>query len=244
MHAIAEIIRLAPTIFGLVSVVNNLLLVAGCILISKALFRLKMRNPPVTLILSAVLCAGVGVFRPFAAASGNADLMTVFSTLLLLLPFGCMAIVFCKKGLWKSMLTVAGYTFAESVKFLLLFLFFGYDNNARDEAVEMTVELFVDVVFFLCALAFYLLYAARKENKLEITRSGAGLFLLTVATVSVFMISLGLLSRDYTQSNQAAFVFMLLNIPLLTVTVTFGMGMILRTRTTSEVYKAQLDMQV
>ena len=121
MHAIAEIIRLAPTIFGLVSVINNLLLVGGCILLSKALFRLKMRNPPVTLIICAVLCAGVGVFRPFAASSGNDNMMTLFSTLLLLLPFGCMAIVFCKKGLWKSMLTVAGYTFAESVKFLLLF---------------------------------------------------------------------------------------------------------------------------
>ena len=244
MHAIADIIRLAPVIFGLVSVINNLLLVGGCILISRALFRLKLRNPPITLILSAVLAVGVGVFRPYAAAAPNEDMMTVFSTLLLLLPFACMAIVFYKKGLWKSMLVVVGYTFAESVKFLLLFLFFNYDNSARDEAVEMTVELFVDVFFFLCALAFYLLYAAKKENKLEVTRQGAALFLLVTATVLVFMVSLGLLSRDYTKSNQSAFVFMMLNIPLLTVTVTFGMSMILKARTTSEVYKAQLDMQV
>ncbi len=244
MHGIADIIRLAPTVFGLVSVINNLLLVAGCILISQAMFRLKMRNPPVTLIFSAVLAAGVGAFRPFAAASSDENMMTVFSTLLLLLPFACMALVFYKKGLWKSMLVAAGYTFAESVKFLLLFLFFNYDNNARDEAVEMTVELFVDVFFFLCALAFYLLYAAKKENRLEVTRQGAALFLLVTATVLVFMVSLGLLSHDYTQSNQSAFVFMMLNIPLLTVTVTFGMSMILKARTTSEVYKAQLDMQV
>ncbi len=244
MYAIAEIIRLAPIIFGLVSVVNNLLLASGCILIAKALFRLEMRNPPVVLLLSAVLCVGVGVFRPYAALRGSENMMTVFSTLLLLLPFACMAVVFQKKGLWKSMLVVVGYTFFESVKFLLLYLFFNYDNDLRDEAVEMTVELFVDVFFFLCALAFYLLYAAKKEHRLEITRQGAGLFLLVTATVLVFMVSLGLLSRDYTESNQSAFVFMMLNIPLLTVTVTFGMSMVLKARTSTEVYKAQLDMQV
>ena len=244
MHAIAEIIRLSPVIFGLVSVINNLLLVGGCICVSSALFRLQMRKPAVTLIICGVLASAVGAFRPYAATHDPDHMMQLFSTLLLLLPFVCMAIVYRPKGLWKSMLVVAGYTFAESAKFLLLYLFFSFDNAARDEAVDMTVELFVDVFFFLFALAFLLLHAAKKENKLEVSRSGAGLFLLVVATVSVFMISLGLLSRDYTQSNQSAFVFMLLNIPLLTVTVTFGMGMILRTRTTSEVYKAQLDMQV
>jgi hypothetical protein len=41
-----------------------------------------------------------------------------------------------------------------------------------------------------------------------------------------------------------AFAFMMLNIPLLTVTVTFGMSMVLKARTSTEVYKAQLDMQV
>ena len=244
MHAIAEIIRLSPVIFGLVSVVNNLLLVAGCILVTSALFRLKMRNPPVTLILCAVIAAAVGAFRPYAATHDPDRLMDIFSTLLLLLPFGCMAIVFKTKGLWKSMLVVFGYTFVESVKFLLLYLFFSYDHTAHDEPVEMTVELFVDVFFFLAALAYRLLYAARREHSLTVTRQGSGLFLLVVATVSVFMISLGLLSRDYTQSNQAAFVFMLLNIPLLTVTATFGMGMILKARTSTEVYRAQLDMQV
>ena len=244
MHAIAEIIGLSSVIFGLVSVINNILLVAGCILVTSGLFRLKMRVPSVTLVLCAALAAAVGAFRPYAAAQGSYLLMDVFSTLLLLLPFGCMAIVFKPKGLWKSMLVVVGYTFVESVKFLLLYLFFNYDNNARNEPVEMTVELFVDVFFFLFALAFFLLYAAKKGDRMEITRQGAGLFLLVTATVSVFMISLGLLSRDYTQSNQAAFVFMLLNIPLLTVTATFGMGMNLKTRAASEVYRAQLDMQV
>lgn len=170
MHAIAEIIRLSPVIFGLVSVINNLLLVGGCILVTSALFRLKPRNPAVTPVLCGVIAAAVGAFRPYAATHEPYWLMNLFSTLLLLLPFDCMAIVFPPKGLWKSM--------------------------------------------------------------------------LVVATVSVFMISLGLLSRDYTQSNQAAFVFMLLNIPLLTVTATFGMGMILKARASSEVYRAQLDMQV
>jgi len=227
-----------------VSVINNILLVAGCILITSGLFRLKMRNPQVTLILCAALAAAVGAFRPYAAAHEPYLLMQIFSTLLLLLPFGCMAIVFRSKGLWKSMLVVVGYTFVESAKFLLLYLFFHYDNNERNEPVEMTVELFVDVFFFLFALAFYLLYAAKREERMEITRQGAGLFLLVTATVSVFMISLGLLSRDYTQSNQAAFVFMLLNIPLLTVTATFGMGVNLKSRAAAEVYRAQLDMQV
>ena len=244
MHAIAEIIRLSPVIFGLVSVINNILLIAGCILVTSGLFCLKMRTPSVTLVLCVILAAAVGAFRPYAAAHEPYWLLKIFSTLLLLLPFACMAIVFRPKGLWKSMLVVVGYTFVESFKFLLLYLFFNYDNDARDEPVEMTVELFVDVFFFLFALGFFLLYAAKKEDRIEITRQGAGLFLLVTATVSVFMISLGLLSRDYTQSNQAAFVFMLLNIPLLTVTATFGMGMNLKTRAASEVYRAQLDMQV
>lgn len=245
MQAIAEIIRLSPVIFGLVSVVNNLLLVGGCILVSASLFRLRLRNPPVTLMICVALCVGVGLFRPYAALNEQKWVMNyLFATLLLLLPFGCMAIAFPRRGLWKSILVVFGYTFVKTVKYLLLYLFFPFDHHTHDEPVEMTVELFVDVVFFLAALAFRLLYTARKENALAITRGGAGLFLLVVATVSVFMISLGLLSRDYTQSNQAAFVFMLLNIPLLTVTVTFGMGMILKARTTSEVYRAQLDMQM
>ena len=112
-----------------------------------------------------------------------------------------MVIVYKPKGLWKSMLAVVGYTFVESAKFLLLYLFFSYDNNARDEPVEMTVELFVDVCFFLFALAFYLLYAAKKGNRMEITRQSAGLFLLVTATAAVFMISLGLLAHEYTQTN-------------------------------------------
>jgi hypothetical protein len=244
MHAIAEIIRLSPVVFGLVSVVNNLLLVGGCVLVSLALFRVTLRRPPFPYLFSALLCFGVGVARPLCAQSENDWMMNVFSTLLLLLPFACMAIHFRRKGLWKAMLVVFGYTFVESVKYILLYLFFRFDNAAHDEPVEMTVELFVDAGFFLAALAFWLLYASKREITLTVSRGGSALFLLVVATVAVFMVSLGLLSGSYTGGNHAEFIFMLLNIPLVSASIAFGVALALRARSKSDIYRAQLDMQV
>ena len=244
MHAIVEIIRLSPVVFGLVSVVNNLLLVGGCALVSLALFRVTLRRPPFPYIFSALLCFLVGVARPLCVQSNRDWMMNIFSTLLLLLPFACMAILFRRKGLWKAMLVVFGYTFVESVKYILLYLFFHFDNAAHDEPVEMTVELFVDAGFFLAALAFWLLYASKREISLTVSRGGSALFLLVVATVAVFMVSLGLLSGSYNGENHAEFIFMLLNIPLVSASIAFGVALALRARSKSDIYRAQLDMQV
>ncbi len=244
MIAIAEIIRLSPVVFGLVSFVNNLLLVGGCVLMTLALFRVTLRRPPLPYIISVLLCFGVGIARPLCAQSDIDWMMNVFSTLLLALPFVCMAVHFRFKGLWKAMLVVFGYTFIESVKYILLYLFFHFDNAVHDEPVEMTVELFVDAGFFLAALAFWLLYASKHEITLTVSRGASALFLLVVATVAVFMVSLGLLSGSYTGGNHAEFIFMLLNIPLVSSSIAFGVALALRARSKSDIYRAQLDMQV
>ena len=155
-----------------------------------------------------------------------------------------MFLIFRRKGVWKPLLVAVGYTFVEAIKYILLILFFHYDNDNINDPLETLLEFLIHAVFFLFALLFMARWAKKHELDLHPTRGSVILFCLVAATVAVFIASLALLSSHYTESEQAEFAFLLLNIPLLTATVTVAVAGLVRARARSETYRAQLAAQV
>ena len=65
-----------------------------------------------------------------------------------------------------------------------------------------------------------------------------------MASTAVFVTSLLLLGSAYSKTKQAEFGFVLLNIPVLTATVTYALVRVFRMRAQADNYKQQLQMQI
>ena len=244
MTVITDLIRNAPAVYALISILDNLVQVAGCAFLAYALFHLPLRKLPVPPILCAVLCVLCGGAAPTMYEIPSDGVQFLWSLVTFALPFVCMALLYRRKGLWKAFLTTAGYTFAEALRFLILLIFFGFDNNNRDDALETFVGFLVDVGVFLLAYVLLTRYAKRHTIFVNITKSSAILFLLIVASTAVFVTSLLLLGSAYSETKQAEFGFVLLNIPVLTATVTYALVRVFRMRAQADNYKQQLQMQI
>ena len=240
MDALIGLLRQSPVAFAALSCLDVLLGVAGCAMAAEALFRLPLRKGPFGLIVCGALCLLCGAVPP---QSGETAAL-LLSAAGLALPFVCMALLFRGKGLWKAMLAAAGYAFVEALRFLVLLLFFRFDFNDWDDALTLAVGLPIDLVFFLCALLLLTVYAARHTVYADMTRNGAVLFVLIVVSVSVFVASLVVLGPSYSGRSQPEFAFLLLNIPVLTATVTFALSRFFRMRSQAESYRRQLEMQI
>ncbi len=244
MNAILDLIRQSPEIFALISMLDNLVYVAGSAFITISLFRLVLRKKPVVFIVCAVICFLMGTFDAYAAFRQSDFTSFLVSVFGLVLPYACMAILFEKKGLWKAMLVTAGYTFVEAIRFVILLIFFNFDNNSRNEPLELIVEFLVDVAVFLLTGLLLARWAKKHTDALNVTRTAAVLFLLTVASVAVFVTSLMLMGSAYSAERRSEFGFMLLNIPVLTATVTYALFSFFRMRVKTETYREQLNMQI
>ena len=244
MKAIAELIRLSPTIYAVISTLDGAVCLAGMAFVAVALFRLTPRRKPVLYLICAALCVLGGAADAVAFTRQNDFLSFLVATFALVLPYGCMAILFPRKGLWKAMLVTAGYTFVEALRFIVILVFFGFDNNNRDDALELVLEFLVDTAVFLLAGFLLARWAKKHTAALHVTRTAAILFLLTVASVAVFVTSLMLMGSAYSAERHGEFGFMLLNIPVLTATVSFALVSFLRMRAENETYREQLDMQI
>ena len=243
MTVIADLIRRSPVVWALIAALDNLVLIAGCTFLVVTLFHLSLRKKAAPFVICGDLCIAFGIAEPFMSGTSD-DVQVLWSALGFALPFVCMALLFERRGIWKAMLTAAGYTFVEALEFLVVLVFFGFDNDHRDDALELVVGFLVDVA--VCLLMFLLLtrYAARHTIFVNVTRSGAILFLLTALSTAVFVSTLLLIGSQYSETRHAEFAFVLLNIPVLTATVTFALVRVFHMRGESENYKKQLSMQI
>lgn len=244
MTVLADLLRGSPALFAAVAVLDNLMLLLGCSFCATALFRLKLRRSYAVWVLCAALCVALGVWRPFAVQQPESLVEFLWSTASLLLPFCCMALLFTGKGSWKALLIAAGYAFVEELRFVVLLLFFRFNYETRDEPLELLVEFLIDTVAFL--LASLLLHYYSKKNDLapELTRSAVVLFLLTTATVAVYITTLLLLGSAFSESRSAQFLLVLLNLPLLAATVSVAVITFYKMHAMQENYRQQLNMQI
>jgi signal transduction histidine kinase len=241
--AIADLIRRAPVIYALIATLDNCVLIAGCAFFAVSLFHLSLKKTKAPYLICGALCVVLGVLAPFFREPSDAAGF-LWSTIGLVTPFICMAILFEKHSRLKAMLTAAGYTFVEAIRFIVLLVFFHFNNENRDAALELLVGFLVDVAVFLVAYLLLTRYARRHTIYFNITRDGAILFLLIVLSTAVFVTTLLLLGPAYSETRQAEFTFMLLNIPILTGTVTFALVRFFRMRQQADNYKKQLQMQI
>ena len=241
--AIADLIRRAPAVFALIATLDNFVMIAGCAFFALSLFHLTLRKTKAPYFICGALCVVNGVLAPFF--QNPSDFVGfLWATVCLLLPFVCLALLFEGRAIWKILVAGAGYTFVEALRFLVLLVFFGFDNDNRDDALELLVGFLVDVAVFLLAYLLLTRYTRRHTLYVNVTRDSAILFLLIVLSTAVFVTTLLLLAPAYSETRHAEFAFMLLNIPVLTGTVTFALVRFFRMRQQADNYKKQLQMQI
>ena len=244
MTAIAEVIRDMPVFYGVLSALDNLLVIAGCAFTTYALFRLPRRKGPWGCLAAALGCLVLGTGDHYMLSVQNSPTDLIWTTFSLLLPFVSMALIFRLKGIRKAMLVALGYTLVEAVRYFVLLLFFDYDFDAQNPPLEMLVGLFVDAAAFLIGYLLLTRYVRRHTAALNVTRNAAILFVLAVFSAAIFVTSLLLFSSAGSAAKKPYFDFVLLNVPMLTGTIAFAMFTIYRTRAQAEQYKEQLGMQV
>ena len=199
----------SPVLYALLAAVNMLLGAAVDLTAADLLFRVRPRKKPLPLVLCGVLLLGVGALRPFAFDTSlqAVQMWNLGSTLL---PFLCVLLLFPLRVCWKPMLAVLGYEFVAAVKYMILLLFFHYDNDNVNDPLELVVELLLNVAVLLLLIFLLQRFSLKREAPITVTRMGAVLYLLIVATVVVFMVSISLLGSVYSEEDHARFVFTLL----------------------------------
>ena len=242
MTAIALGIGNSPVVYVVLSALNMLLLVAGVVAGTGALFRFWPRKHWYLYAFAGALALFCGGLRPFAFASSleNVQMWNVLTTLL---PYLCALLLYPIKAAWKAMLVCLGYEFVAAVKYVVMLLFFQYDNDDVNDPLELAVELLLNVAVLLILLYLAQRFASRGEA-FSATRSGITLYLLIVATVVVLSASMSLLGSAYSEEDHAQFAFTLLNIPLFAATATYAALSVSKSRQQEKAYKEQLTQQI
>ncbi len=243
MRTVSEVIAGSTVIYIVLAVMNAAFITAGCAFALASVFRISPKKKPLLYIIAAVLTAAVGVLRPWAFTT-TITFDNIWSTLTLVVPYIAVGMLFRLKDFWKCAVTVTGYTIVEAVKYLILIAFFQYDNEHVNDPVELTVEIVVNGIFFFAALGFFFLYAAKHDLPLAVTRISPWLFVLSMATLAVFVASLALLNTSIRAQRNAVIAFVMLNIPLLAGTIAYAVAFFIKAKASEENYKKQLDMQV
>ncbi|MBQ6021018.1 MAG: GHKL domain-containing protein [Clostridia bacterium] len=244
MSALADTLQSALPVWSLLSVVDTLLTVAGCAMLTECFFHLPLRKNIPLRAICVLLCLAVGILDPIASRSQSDAAAVLYSAAGLLLPFLAMVLLFCGRGLWKSVLTVAGYSFVEGLSLLILLMFFDFDYTARNDALELLIGIPVDLVFFGIALFLMLRSSRRKSAVLDPTKTGVILYLMIVLTAAVFVATLLVIAPRVSETKHTEFALMLLNVPLISATVAFAAIRFFRMQNESENYKKQLRMQI
>ena len=162
MTAIALGIGNSPVVYVVLSALNMLLLVAGVVAGTGALFRVWPRKHWYLYVLAGLLALFCGGLRPFAFASSleNVQMWNVLTTLL---PYLCALLLYPIKAAWKAMLVCLGYEFVAAVKYVVMLLFFQYDNDDVNDPLELAVELLLNVAVLLLLVFLAQRFAARGE---------------------------------------------------------------------------------
>lgn len=243
MTNIAFFLKNTPFIYGLVSVVNELLVVAGCAILCASLWRIRPRLAPGRLIASAALAVGAGLTRAFLSM-GTPGENLIWSTVVFIAPFLCVMLLYEKKHVWKAVVAVAGYTFVEAVKYVILVMAYSYDSENRDDPLELAVEFVIDAAFFLLAILFFLLFARRRSSPFAVTRISPALILTLCLTTGVFIATLALFANRFANGHRTEFAFILLNVPLLALSVILVAVTLARSNIREESYRNRMEMQI
>lgn len=242
MTAIGNGIAASPILYILLGILCDLLTL-GCMLVAAmALLRVPMKKSP-AFWAPVVLAAVAGGATRMLFRSGETDDL-LWTTYELIYPFVAMWFFVPRGKKLRSVLLTFGWTFVEAVKYIILVLFFRYDNNRINDPVELTLELLLNTVLLVCLAALLRRRLKKADAPSFFLQLNPVLYLLVVLTVGVFVSSLALLDPAYTLMRQPEFIFTLLNIPLLAGTVGYTVFLIARGRQTQSRQQAQLEMQV
>ncbi len=245
MYAVSEVVAASTAIYTILAVLDEFFVNAGCAFALASVFRISPKKKPLLyVILCAVITVSVGVLRGPWGLSESFFIGQTWSTMSLIAPYACLALLFPWRDIWKGTVVATGYTIVEAVKYLILILFFHYDNDNVNDPLELTVEILVNGLFFFAALGFFFLYAKKRDLPLAVTRISPWLFLLSMATLAVFVSSLALLNSVITTQRNTVIAFVLLNIPLLAGTIAYTVSFFVKSKASEENYRKQLDMQV
>ena len=244
MLKIAELIGKSPEIFALISFLDSLVYVFGCAFIIESLFHLKMRKSKLPYVLCVAIVCVFGILDAVLHKTEDDFISFIWSFACLIMPYVCLLLIFRKKGIWKAFLAAFGYTVVEAVKFIVELVFFGFDNNDRNEPLELLISFIVDFVFFLGSYLLLTRYINKRFTPISLSKNAAILFILAVASTAMFVTSLLLLGTEYSSERQVEFIFMLMNIPILAATIAFAAITYSRMRAKNETYLQQLNMQI
>jgi len=240
---ISIVLEHSPVLYAALSAVNMLMILCFSALGAYAVFRATPRRHRALYAAAVALALAAGSLRPWAFST-SLQAVRGWNLAVTLLPFVCAAFLYPKKYIFKVMLTAFGYEFVAAVKYVILLLFFHYDNDNVNDPLELAMELALNAAALLLLLWVSQLRAKRSVDPPVVTRMGATLFLLIVATLVVFMVSLSLMGSAYSEDANAQFVFFLLNIPLFAATVAYAVFSLSRSRQQEQNYKRQLAMQI
>ena len=242
MLAIASGIGNSPVLYAVLSALN-MLLILGCVAVGTALlFRLYPRKRWYLWAVTAVLALVCGGLRPLAFQT-SLQSVQMWNVLTTLLPYLCALLLYPLRSVWKALLVTVGYEFVAAVKYVILLLFFEYDNDDVNDPLELFVELLLNVAVLLILVWLLQRFAAKKET-VAVSRPGVILYLLIVATVVVLSVSLALLGSAYSEEDHAQFAFTLLNIPLFAATAAYAALSVSKSRQQEKAYKEQLTQQI
>ena len=240
----AEALRGSLPVWSLLSVLDSLLAISGCAMLSYVFFRIPVRRKPLPWIVCAALVVAFAAAEPAALRVDSDGFAVIWSALGLILPFGAMALMFRGKGLWKPMLAVAGYSFVEGACFVIVMAVFGFDYTDRNDTLELLVRVAVDVLFFGAALFLFTRRLNRRSATLNVTGTGVALYLMVVLSFSVFISTLLIIGPSISATKRVEYLLLLLNIPVISATVAFAFIRFFRVKNESENYKRQLQMQI
>ena len=242
MTAISSGIGNSPVLYAVLSALNMLLITACSVAGTALLFRLRPRSRWYLWALAAVLSLAFGGLRPWAFGT-SLQAVQAWNVATMLLPYLCALFLYPIKSVWKALLVSLGYEFVAAVKYVILLLFFNYDNDDVNDPLELMVELLLGVAVLLL-LVFLVQRLRAKDEAFSVTRTGVTLYLLIVATVVVLSVSLSLLGSHYTEEDHAQFAFTLLNIPLFAATASYAALSVSKSRQQERAYKEQLNQQI
>ena len=235
-------ISTSPILYALLSALNMLMTVSFVVVVTLLIFRLCPRRHWYLYAIALTAAVVSGALRPYAFAA-SLDAVQMWNIAATLLPYFCTLLFFPVRVLWKPLLVSLGYEFIAAVKYVILLVFFNYDNDNVNDPLELITELLLNTVVLMILIIFRRCFA-KKNRSFSVTRTGITLFLLIVSTVVVLSASLSLIVSLYTEEEHSKFMFALLIIPLFSATMTYAAVSVSKSRQSEKAYREQLDLQI
>ena len=243
MTPITDVLNEMSAVYTAIAILNGLLMTLFCVLAVPAIFRVDLRRHPALWILAGALCVAVSVFRKLRAGEDH-DLRDLWELINTLLPFVCVTLLTPFRHVWKGLAAALAYVFVEAVKYMILLFFFRSELQTHNDALELVIEIFVHLVSVLLIL----LLLRRKNEKRNVfeplLQISPLLYVLIVLDVLVFGVTMVGVSSGFSGTEKKQVVFILLNIPIFTVTVGYAVYSLVKTQTAEKTYKLQLEQQI